>query len=253
MKCTQCGTDYNGNICPKCGSTVKKQGKPQQSPDVQQQKKQSTNVQQIPTYQTPPSYYQAPVSTQQPQKQKTEWWKIAIGALIFLFLVGACFGDDSEANNSYSDNQKSSNQITEKTNEHNGNEEEEEEYDEYEEDIQEEIQEDESLDGCTIEVHSAEKWYSTGFTVIVTYEFINNSNRAKSFSGTIYTEADQNGVSLEKDYVNYKNTDKKVKPGSSVLVSESYLLNDTKTPVEIELRERWSLSDKVVTKTILLE
>lgn len=65
----------------------------------------------------------------------------------------------------------------------------------------------------------------------------------------------QNGIGLNECYVvsesaNYSsaNQSKEIKKGSSIIVEEAYILNDTTTDIEVEVSELISLSNKKITK-----
>lgn len=96
--------------------------------------------------------------------------------------------------------------------------------------------------------------------VIIKYIFGNVSDDdAASFMGTLSCNVYQNGVGLNESYfmndnANY-NTDnqtKEIKMGSTIEVEEAYVLNDTMTPIEVEVSEWISFNDKVITKTFTI-
>lgn len=103
--------------------------------------------------------------------------------------------------------------------------------------------------------------YEGDDVVIVKYKFTNNSDDSAAafyltFDDTVY----QNGVSLNEAYVldesaNYDegNATKEIKKGASIEVEVAYELNDTTTDIEVEVKELFSLSDKVIKKTFSIK
>ena len=91
--------------------------------------------------------------------------------------------------------------------------------------------------------------------VIVKYKFTNNSKNTSSFWTTLKDSVFQNGVGLNKCYIaadsaNYSddNQTKEIKSGATIEVEVAYILNDTTTPIEVEVSEYISFNDKKVTK-----
>lgn len=110
-----------------------------------------------------------------------------------------------------------------------------------------------------IEILTAEqgKDYEGKAILTVTYSWTNNSDKATSFSFAFSDKAYQGGIECQRSYVtNIMSDDNKdtadIKPGASIEVTRSYLLND-KSDVEVEVSELISFSDKVVSKTFTLE
>lgn len=97
--------------------------------------------------------------------------------------------------------------------------------------------------------------------VIVTYGFSNvSSNEASAFYLAIEENVYQNGVGLNESYVvddsynyNSDNSTKEIKKGASLDVEIAYELNDTTTPIEVEVKEYFSWDDKVITKQFELK
>lgn len=92
--------------------------------------------------------------------------------------------------------------------------------------------------------------------VIVTYGFTNNDDDSAAFYVAFDDAAYQNGVGLNKAYIlddsaNYSadNQTKEIKKGATLDVEVAYELNDTTTDVEIEVKELFSFSEKLITKT----
>ncbi len=92
--------------------------------------------------------------------------------------------------------------------------------------------------------------------LIVKYKFTNNSDKAANFMFAFKDSVFQDGIGLNESYVlddsakySADNQQKDIKPGSSLDVECAYELNDTKTDVEVEVKELVSLSDKTISKT----
>lgn len=93
--------------------------------------------------------------------------------------------------------------------------------------------------------------------LIVTYIFSNYSNSSTSFMMSIYDKAFQKGIETTKEFLLWDNDfdgesdDKDVQPGYSLEVQEAYRLNDTTSPVEIEIKESFTLfADEILHFTI---
>lgn len=102
--------------------------------------------------------------------------------------------------------------------------------------------------------------YAGAPIIIVTYEFTNNNDEPTAFWLAISADAYQNGIGLNTCYVvddsaNYSsdNQMKEIKKGATISVEVAYTLNDTTTPVEIEVSEIFSLNDKKITKTFTID
>lgn len=115
-----------------------------------------------------------------------------------------------------------------------------------------------SLGDYEVEIKSARlsKDYEGKKVVVVTYGFKNNADNATAFTWAFDDQVYQNGVGLEKCYVmddndpyDSANQDKQIKKGVSLDVEVAYVLNDDSTPINVELKELISFSDKTITKT----
>lgn len=79
--------------------------------------------------------------------------------------------------------------------------------------------------------------------VIITYIWANNSNNDSAFYFTISRKISQNGVKCDETIMpndaNYLGADavKSIKPGQTLKVQLAYALQDTKTPIDVELQE----------------
>ena len=96
--------------------------------------------------------------------------------------------------------------------------------------------------------------------VIVKYIFTNISDEnAVSFSATIDDTVYQSGIGLNGSYfvddsANYSsdNQMKEIKAGATLEVEVAYELNDTTTPIDVEVKEYFSFDDKTITKTFTI-
>ena len=115
-----------------------------------------------------------------------------------------------------------------------------------------------SLGDFSVEIKSCRlaKDYEGKDVVIVTYAFTNvNDNDPTSFDIAIEDNVYQEGVGLNRSYIiddsynyNSDNSTKEIKKGASIDVEVAYELNDTSTPIEVEVQEWLSLNDKVISK-----
>ena len=92
--------------------------------------------------------------------------------------------------------------------------------------------------------------------LIVEYAFTNNSDKATSFTVGLTDKAYQNGVEnsdiVIADGIDSQQQLNDVKPGRTYQLKVGYLLQDTETPVEIEISELFS-SKPFFTQTIELK
>ncbi len=102
--------------------------------------------------------------------------------------------------------------------------------------------------------------YDGADIIIVTYAFTNNSDKSASFSWAIDDTLFQNGVEIPSIYSNWglqneynvDNAGKEIKPGVTLDIDCAYELNDTKTNIDVEIKEIFSWSDEVLNYTIEL-
>ncbi len=116
-----------------------------------------------------------------------------------------------------------------------------------------------NLGDYSVEITSSRlaKDYEGKDLIIVKYTFTNvNGDEPASFAYAFSDYAFQNGVGLNESYfvdesANYDSNNqlKDIKKGASLEVEVAYELNDTSTPVEIEIEELFSFEDKTITKT----
>ena len=100
------------------------------------------------------------------------------------------------------------------------------------------------------------KDYEGKKVAIVKYTFTNHSEDPSSFFVAFDDNAYQNGVGLNEAYflddsANYSsdNQTKEIKKDASIDVEVAYVLNDSTTPLEIEVKQLFSFDDSTVTKT----
>ena len=99
--------------------------------------------------------------------------------------------------------------------------------------------------------------YDNKPAVVITYKFTNNTDdNPSSFDVAFYDNVYQNGVGLNKAYTlidgdpyDDGNSSKKIKKGASIDVDIAYALNDESTPIDVEVKEFLSFSDKTVSRT----
>ena len=97
--------------------------------------------------------------------------------------------------------------------------------------------------------------------IIIQFGFTNNSDDPTAFLYAFAYEAFQNGIGLTEvmeetiKAADYTDADqvREIKKGTSLDVEVAYELNDTDTPVEVEVSELISFSDKKVTKTFTIQ
>lgn len=158
-----------------------------------------------------------------------KWWLWLIIGFIVLMILGGNSSNDTNTNNNANTSNDTNNQATD-DNENN-------------------------LGSCNVVIDSyrlEESWDGKP-VVIVKYKFTNNSSRPQSFSFTVEDAVFQNGVGLNECHSanNYSNDNesKELKQGVTLDVEIAYYLNDTTTPIDVEVREYFDYSNKKVTKT----
>lgn len=110
------------------------------------------------------------------------------------------------------------------------------------------------IDSCRLA-----KDYEGKDVAIIKYIYTNNSDTATAFYVAFDDAVFQNGVGLNPSYVvdesaDYNSDDqmKEIQKGASLEVEVAYELNDTTTPLDVEVKELISLSDKKITKTFTI-
>lgn len=96
--------------------------------------------------------------------------------------------------------------------------------------------------------------------VVITYGFTNNSDEPAAFWLAFEDDVYQGGVGLEKAYTmqdgdpyDEANQNKEIKSGVTIDVDVAYVLNDTETDIEVEVKELYSFSDDVVSRSFSIK
>ena len=105
------------------------------------------------------------------------------------------------------------------------------------------------------------KDYEGNDVLRVVFKYTNNSEDSVGFDTALYPKAFQDGVELESAYFledtdddkEFSNSMKSVRPGTTIDCAQYWLLDNTDSPVELEVSELVSLSDKTVQKTFTLQ
>ncbi len=107
---------------------------------------------------------------------------------------------------------------------------------------------------CTVKSAKLCKNWEGKDSVLITYSFTNNSKEAQSFDVALSDDVYQDGVGLEDSFISSDDDDfgldVKIKPGTTKEVKKVYILNDTKTQLEIEISELISFSDEKITTNV---
>ncbi len=110
--------------------------------------------------------------------------------------------------------------------------------------------------GCVVKSAKLTKNWEGADTVLITYEFTNNSKSPASFDVALVDHIYQNGIGLETTFLDDEDTDLldvEIKPGASKEVKKAYKLRDTSTDLEIEIEELISFSDDKIVTTVTLQ
>lgn len=222
MKCSNCGTEFEGKFCPECGAKSESQKEAISQP-----------IQQPISNQTQKALFQGTNNSEKKEKIKKpiykRWWfylLIVIVLLIILFRAGLNNSDDNE-----SDPNNVINTTENKS----------------------------SLGDYEVEIKDFRLIYNYDDkpVAIVTFSYTNNSDTAQSFLWAFETHAYQNGIEAEStsyfdddDYDDTNNQSKEIKSGATIEVKKAYLLNDTTTPLEVEVGKSFSFDDTKITKTL---
>lgn len=169
-----------------------------------------------------------------------KWWFWVIIVLVVL-VIALCSGDSGDANDTGANNEDttSGNKIEATT----------------------ELKSETTIGDYEVEVVDAIfcKDYEGKDTVIITYNFTNNSSNPASFDLALDAKAYQDGIGLENAYVledKYEDTDTlidvEIKPGITKEVRKAYLLRDNVTDIDIEITELISFDDESISFTVSL-
>lgn len=110
--------------------------------------------------------------------------------------------------------------------------------------------------GCVVKPAKITKNWEGKDTVLLTYEFTNNSSSPASFDVALIDRVYQDGIGLETTILSDDDTDYldvQIKPGVSKEVKKAYILRDTSTDLEVEVEELISFSDDKIVTTVKLE
>lgn len=118
-----------------------------------------------------------------------------------------------------------------------------------------------NLGNYYVEICSARigKDYDGNSTIFVTYNFTNNGSENACFLWSVSDMAFQDGVQLESAFVysdeQYDSgaASLEIKPGATITLEQAYVLRNTTSPVDIEVTEFLTLSDKKIEKTFNIE
>lgn len=164
---------------------------------------------------------------------KRVWFIILMIFLaIFIIAVAASGGEDSQNDTNPQANTNNAAVVTEST--------------------------ESNLGDFKVEIKSCKlsKDYEGKPIAIVTYAYTNNGKEPTAFFPAFEEHAYQNGVEAEHcyytgndEYDNQNNQSKEIKSGVTIDVMVAYSLNDTTTPVEIEVGRLFSFDNTKITKT----
>lgn len=86
--------------------------------------------------------------------------------------------------------------------------------------------------------------------LVIYYDFTNNTDENKTFDYSFSDKIFQNGVELEHSYVHAndesKNGGKEIKPGITLTVSSSFVLEENRDDVILEVKPLFSFTDDVL-------
>lgn len=108
---------------------------------------------------------------------------------------------------------------------------------------------------CVIKDFAIVKDWEDKDALLVNFDFTNNSEDSATFMMSILTKAFQDGVELETTFLSSDNelyddnSSKEIKTGVTLDVSSVFLLDNTDSPVEVEVSEAFSFGDAKLAKT----
>ena len=236
MICPKCGNEFGeGNFCSSCGAP--KSNAPantNNTPVANSNKMKTCKSCGQPIAKSAKKCPNCGAKNSQPVYKK--WWFWLIAVIILLIIIGAAgSGDNDSSSNSDTSTTKSAGVIDSTKAKEN------------------------ELGQYSVEILSARltSTYDNKPAVVVKYKFTNNSNdNPTAFYVAFDDEVYQNGVGLNSAYFlkdgdpyDDDNDTKEIKKDSSIEVEKAYVLNDSNTEIEVEVKELFSFSDKVVSKT----
>ena len=207
----------------------------QEQPNVEQEAPKTVNASKAPEKAKQPIYKQ--------------WWFWVIIGVIVIALIGGGSNDNSGTDNqgggSATGNQPSSSQNQGNSSASNNTSTNKSNLGDY----------NVVIESCRL----AEDWEGKP-VVIVKYKFTNNDDDPAAFWIALNDSVYQNGIGLNEAYLvedsaNYSsdNQMKEIKKGATLDVEVAYFLNDTTTPIEVEVSETISFSNDKVTKTFTIK
>lgn len=178
-----------------------------------------------------------------------KWVIIILVVLIVLGVIGALFGDDGNEANKESKKPASSNSQDENNNEVQP-----------EESQAEEPMENKSTESGTEfdyeDMHVRYTNHELGQnmagekTLIVYFDFTNNSSENKSFAYSFSAKAFQNGVELDASLLfsndTCKNRDNEIQPGTTVPVGVDFVLGEDMSDISLQVTPWISFTDEIL-------
>lgn len=216
----------------------------QEQTKVEQEAPQTTNNSNAPKSANTPK---VPEKSEKPLYKK--WWFWVIIGIIVIAIISGGSGDTSSTNNQggggATGNFPSSSQNQGNSSASNNNSTNKSNLGDY----------NVVIESCRL----VEDWDGKP-VVIVKYKFTNNDDDPAAFWIALNDGVYQNGIGLNEAYLlddsaNYSsdNQMKKIKKGATLDVEVAYYLNDTTTPIEVEVCETISFRDDKVTKTFTIK
>lgn len=181
---------------------------------------------------------QQALNEQNKKKKKKKWIIIAVVAFVLILIIGVAGGssDDSTTDNTTAQNNSV---VADKDEEKDAGE------------IGDFV--------CIVKSAQVTKDYAGKDVVLITYEFTNNSSEAIAYETALTDYVYQNGIELESTWYIDENTDldvydsANIKPGITKDVIKGYYLNDTTSPLEVEITEWISFTDEKLTTTVEIQ
>lgn len=178
-----------------------------------------------------------------------KWVIIILAVLVVLGVIGALFGDDEGESNKEPKRPASSNSQDENNNESQP-----------EESQAQEPMENESTESTTEfdyeDMHVRYTGHELGQnmagekTLIVYFDFTNNSSENKSFAYSFSAKAFQNGVELDSSLLfsndTCKNRDNEIQPGTTVPVGVDFVLGEDMSDISLQVTPWISFTDEIL-------
>ena len=239
MICPKCGKEFGaGNFCANCGASKENNAAnavPGANTVVNPNNMKLCGSCGKPMAKNAKTCPNCGAKNKKPIYKRVWFWLLIIVA--FFIIVGAISSDGDSDNKASNDSQTTKSDGV----------------------IESKKEKDNEIGQYSVEILNARltSTYDNKPAVVVTYRFTNNTNdTATSFYIAFDDEVYQNGVGLNSAYVlkdgdpyDSDNASKEIKKGSSIEVEQAYILNDSSTPIEVEVKELFSFSDKTVSRT----